>query len=178
MCLLPDLAPNATCSSELDGDVDEKDVNDGNGNNNGNDNNNDYCYYYCCDNDYDIGYDEDYVDENGGLDAAKHDVLYRANYISEGFELANNLISEMSQLEPLNGAKARCFLERFKEIRIRNENIIRELIDTSNECRAVLEQLNIGVNNYVNDLINDNIMLNNTENEMDMTLGEIYDINS
>lgn len=172
MCLLPDLAPSATCSSELDGDSGGKDVIGVNGSGSGNNNNYD-CYD---DDDCDDECDEDGVDESGGLDAAKHDVLYRANYISAGFELANDLISEMSQLEPLNGAKAKSFLEKVEELRIRNESVIKELIGTSDECRAVLEQLNVGINKYVDDLINENEMLNNTENKMDMTLGEMYDI--
>lgn len=117
------------------------------------------------------------LEENEELNAVKHDILYRANYISTGFECTNDLISEMRHLKPLNGSRAEVFLNKIKELNIRNENCIKELNNVSRECTVVLNKLNLSINKYVEDSINKKIMLNDTENKMIMTLGEIYEIN-
>ncbi|OII73034.1 uncharacterized protein cubi_02265 [Cryptosporidium ubiquitum] len=118
------------------------------------------------------------LEEGEELNAAKHDILYRANYISTGFECTNNLISEMRHLKPLNGEKAEIFLEKIEELKAKNENCIRELNNVSEECIIVLDKLNISISKYVEDSINKSIMLSDTENKMNMTLGEIYEINN
>ncbi|KAJ1609507.1 hypothetical protein OIY81_267 [Cryptosporidium canis] len=116
------------------------------------------------------------LDDDREVDAARHDILYRANYISMGFECSNDLISKMTHLKPLNGDLANSFLKKLEELRIQNEGNIKELINTSKECKTVLKKINANVNKYIEDSISKCIKLNDTENKMDMTPGEIYEI--
>ncbi|POM82909.1 Helicase associated domain (HA2) family protein [Cryptosporidium meleagridis] len=113
------------------------------------------------------------LEEGEELNAVKHDILYRANYISTGFECANDLISKMRQLRPLNGEDAESYLKKIEELRSKNDNCVRELKSVSEECKIVLDKLNMDIRKYVEDSINKNIISNDTENKMNMTLGEI-----
>ncbi|KAK9171963.1 Uncharacterized protein cmbei_6001400 [Cryptosporidium meleagridis] len=117
------------------------------------------------------------LEEGEELNAVKHDILYRANYISTGFECANDLISKMRQLRPLNGEDAESYLKKIEELRSKNDNCVRELKSVSEECKIVLDKLNMDIRKYVEDSINKNIISNDTENKMNMTLGEMYEIN-
>lgn len=116
------------------------------------------------------------IEDNQGLDDVKHDIVYRANYIAAGFECANELIAQISQMSPLRDSIGIEFLNQIRKLKLENNKCNDQLKETSNECKFILEDLNNCIGNYIVSSIDESINFVNSENTMELTLGEMYEI--
>ncbi|KAF7457779.1 Helicase associated domain (HA2) family protein [Cryptosporidium felis] len=111
------------------------------------------------------------------LEALKHDILYRANYISTGLECTENIILKLTDLTPLSEYGAKNYFQRIQVLGMENKRCNEELKGMSEKCRAILNELNSNVKVFINDSIDKDIAIHNTENIMEMVLNEMYKIN-